>query len=315
MSKSFSILSILSAILLAVCPSLLSSQEIKIFDISDFDLRGNVKSCLVITDYGKEEYHFDAEGRLTKAVTRFNESNYETTYYKYQNGELIEKRVENYRDDAFDKATSIAHFYQIDTTANRKITEKIVSYTKRLLEQNVYRYGPDGNLIKITQTDTDGTDQTLVSYDTLDGKKITTHELNGRPLTSVHVWEKKTPQDVALRVKLTEKYFDGTLNTKTEEVYNSDEKLVSSAESLYDESTEKWIPQVEISYTYDDKGMLSSAEMKRGNAVSSKEYIYQFDGTEHSNWVKEIVTPDNTYKTRRIKYYEVAAVEEQQENN
>lgn len=31
----------------------LQAQEIKVFRLGDFDLRGPVKSCLVVTDYGK----------------------------------------------------------------------------------------------------------------------------------------------------------------------------------------------------------------------------------------------------------------------
>ena len=55
---------------------------------------------------------------------------YDKTYYKYTHGELKEKRFENYRDGEFFSATSIANFYEIDTSLNRKITEKIMSYDK-----------------------------------------------------------------------------------------------------------------------------------------------------------------------------------------
>lgn len=60
----------------------LTAQEFKIFNVEDFELRGPVKTCLVITDYGREEYQFDQEGRLTKLVTKYNESDYEITLYK-----------------------------------------------------------------------------------------------------------------------------------------------------------------------------------------------------------------------------------------
>src|SRR5690606_517432 len=79
----------------------LSAQEIKIFSIGDFDLKGAVKSCLVITDYGKEEYDFNEDGLLTKAVTRYSDSDYDITLYKLNGKELSEKRVENYRDGSF----------------------------------------------------------------------------------------------------------------------------------------------------------------------------------------------------------------------
>lgn len=272
---------------------------------SDFGLRGNVKSCLVVTDYGKEEYHFDTIGRLTKSITRFNDFDYETTYYKYRNDELSEKRVENYLDNEFDRATSIANFYTFDSTAARKVTEKIVSYTKQLLEQNVYRYNQVGNLIKMTRTDTDGTDVTLVSYDTIDGKSKMTYRLNGKPVEMVERWNEESEAGMALTSKSTVKYFDGKRNTKTNEVYGADGKLISKADSLFDASTEKWILEDEINYTYGEYGLLEKTESKRQNFTSTKEYIYQFDGTESNNWVKEIITPANTYKTRRITYYEV----------
>ncbi len=307
MSKKYSILFFLLSI---GWPSIAQSQEIKIFKLSDFDLRGNVKTCLVITDYGKEEYSFDTSGRLTKSTTRFNDFDYETTYYKYQSNELIEKRVENYRDNTFDKGTSIANFYEIDTSSNRRVTEKIVSYTKKLMEQNVYRYDNHGELITIMRTDSDGTDKMLLNHDTIDGKKTIVKTLNGNPLESVRLWNEKSEDGSVLQLKTTEKYFDGALNEKSQEVYNADKKLISTTDSLYDSSTEKWILQEHAVYDYDEKGMLAKTETNRRNVVQTKEYIYQFDGTDNNNWVKEIVTPNNTYKTRRIKYYETPVLKE-----
>jgi len=291
-------------LLTLVLPSVMTSQEIKIFTLSDFELSGNVKSCQVIAGYGKEEYHFDSYGRLTKTVIRFNDFDRETTYYKYRNDELIEKRVENYRDNAFDKATSIANFYTIDTADTRKVTEKIVSYTERLLEQNVYRYNAGGQLVRMTRTDNEGTDINSFSYDSIDNKKTMTQTLNGNPLKTVQFWNEKSEAGLVLELKTINKYFEGTLNTKSHEVYNADNELILKADSLYDSSTEKWIPQRQTSYTYGENGLLAKEETTRGNTVSTKEYIYQFDGTENNNWVKEIITPENTYKTRKINYYE-----------
>ncbi len=292
-------------------PSFLFSQEIKIFTVSDFDLKGNVQSSLVITNYGKEEYYFDETGRLTQSVTRFSDSDYETTHYKYENGELTEKRVENYRDNAFDKATSLANIYKIDTTGNRKVTEKIVSYNKQLLEQNIYSYDADGKLIKIVRTDTEGTDQTSIVYDTVDGKKTVVRKLNNRPVKSVQRWDKKGANGSVQHVMLTETYFDGALNSKTEEVYNTGNQLISNDEALYDVTTEKWIPQEQTSYIYGENDMLIQTETHRGNTVSTKKYIYQFDGSENNNWVKKIMTPDNTYITRRIKYYKSSVIDKE----
>ena len=73
----------------------IQSQEIQIFTVEDFDLTGNVKKCLVSTDYGKEEYDFNKNGLLTKSVTRYNDQDYDVVYYKYGKGELLEKRSES----------------------------------------------------------------------------------------------------------------------------------------------------------------------------------------------------------------------------
>ena len=301
---------LLSLVICLGLHSKLAAQEIKTFKTSDFSLRGNVKSCLVVTDYGKEEYYFNTTGQLTKSITRFNDFDYETTYYKYQNQELVEKRVENYVDKTFDKATSIANFYSVDTTAARIVTEKIVSYTKRLLEQNVYHYNLEGHLIKKTRTDSDGSNETMVVYDSLDGKIITTYILNEMPLKVIETWDTETEEGVIILQKQIINYLDGKLNIKVVEINDSDQRLISRADSLYDVSTDKWIAQEKIDFTYDDNGILEKTETMRQNLVSTKEYIYQFDGTVNHNWVKQIITPDNTYKTRHIKYYDTPILEE-----
>ncbi|MBT8313063.1 MAG: hypothetical protein KJP26_01270, partial [Maribacter sp.] len=101
MDKNYfvSLLHSLLALTIMGVGSLVQSQEIRIFTTADFDLKGPVKTCLVSTKYGKETYDFDKEGKLTKSVTRYNDTDYDVTYYKYEGNELIEKRFENYRND------------------------------------------------------------------------------------------------------------------------------------------------------------------------------------------------------------------------
>ena len=305
---------VLLFLLLTITPfSFCCAQGIEIFEVEDFDLRGNVESCFVITDYGKEEYYFDETGRLTKAVTRYNDSDYETTYYKYVNQELIEKRVENYQDNRFDRATSLANFYTIDSTSNRKVTEKIISYEKELLEQNVYSYDEDGKLVLIKYTNTDGTDENTITYEDGDLGQVVTQKVNDVLLKTVLKSKLKSEKDSLLENVVTEKYFKGELNTKTEEIFNGANKLLSSKSYLYDSPTEKWISQGEYYNTYDEKGLLLSTKTKERFGFSTKEYIYQFDGTAANNWVKEIITPANAYKTRKITYYKVPSSEEKGE--
>ncbi|WP_339705773.1 hypothetical protein [uncultured Kriegella sp.] len=293
--------------LLGMQPDLFS-QEIKIFKLADFDLRGNVKSCLVRTDYGKEEFDFDKEGRLTKSVTRYSDQDYDITRYRYENEELIEKRVENYRDNVFDKSISIANFYTIDSLPKRKITEEIISYTKEFLERNEYHYDTDGNLVKIVHTDNDGVDETAVTYETINEETTQTFTLNGVVQKSVRTSSRTTENDSIERLVLTKKFVDGAPYTATEEIYNAEQRLVSQTEFKYDEKAKQLIASKTIGYDYDALGTLVGTATRIGNTSSSKTYIYQFDNGqegENANWIKQIITPENAYSTRRVKYYQI----------
>ncbi len=284
-------------------PSCVDAQDIKIFRASDFDLIGHVKKCLVRTNYGKEEYEFDKDSLLSKSVTRYSDQDYDITYYKYKNGELAEKRLEVYRDNTFDEATSIANFFSIDTTVGRKVTEKIVSYSKDFLEQYQYHYDANGKLVKIKRSNNEGTDETQIDYAEVKGEHTKTINLNGILTQSVRTSEKKEKDGSIQKIKLTKNFIDGNPNKALEEILNEAGKLVSKINFYFDAKTKQFTPQISISYFYDDTGMLTKTETKSGEITETKEFIYQFDET--GNWVKEIVTPDNAYKTREISYYKV----------
>lgn len=280
------------------------SQEIRIFTKEDFDLRGDVKSCLVITDYGKEEYDFNANGLLTKSVTRYNDSDYDITYYQYDRGFLKEKRLENYRGNTFDTSTSIAHFYELDTMGIKKITEKIVSYQKEFLERYEYFYDADDRVIKIIRSNNDGTDETEIEYTTYKDEQTKTYRLNGVEQKSIRTSHRKTKNGTSEKVVLTKKYLNGDPLAATEEIFDSSGLLISTTHFEYDEKTQQFAPEQTSLFTYDSNGTLSRLVEKKGNLEKVKEYIYQYDDGESGNWVKQIITPDNAYTTRRIKYYE-----------
>ncbi|ALM07244.1 hypothetical protein SB49_05095 [Sediminicola sp. YIK13] len=282
----------------------LYSQEINIFKHTDFDLKGPVKSCLVITDYGKEEFEFNEAGLLTKAITRYNDDDYDITIYRYAKEELKEKRFENYRDGVFDRNTSIANIYTIDTTANKKITEKIVSYNKEFLDQYEYYYDEDDKLVKITRTSTDGIDETLVEYSSVKGEQITSYFLNSVLLKTVKTKETKSNTNTTRKIKLVTDFLDGEPNTAKEEIFNTKNKLISETKMVFDKKANKLVPKEIKTYTYNEAGMLIELRTKIGQGVSLKKYVYQFDNTKSGNWVKQIITPDNTYTTRKIKYFE-----------
>jgi hypothetical protein len=59
-----------------------------------------------------------------------------------------------------------------------------------------------------------------------------------------------------------------------------------------------------ITYHYNDLGMLTEIKTKKGKTEAIKKFIYQYDNGDKGNWVKQIITPDNSYITRKITYYE-----------
>ncbi|MCK0135869.1 hypothetical protein [Arenibacter sp. S6351L] len=288
----------------------LSAQEIKVFTVQDFDLTGPVKSCLVATDYGKEEYDFNEEGYLTKAVTRYNDTDYDITHYRLDGSDLLEKRLENYRDGEFVKNTSIANFYELDTTEGKKITEKIISYNKEFLDQYEYSYGDDGKLSTIKRTNDSGIDETAVKYEVYKGELTETYYLNDIIFKSIRTSKVKGKDNSVQKVVLTKEFLEGQPQKALEQTYDSDNKLVSEIKFVYNEDQKTFIPSGSITYTYNSNGMLSSLKTVNGKSVSVQEYIYQYDSHESGNWIKQIITPDNTYKTRKIKYYEKEPAQE-----
>ncbi|MET6990408.1 hypothetical protein [Sediminicola arcticus] len=281
----------------------LCSQEITIFKYTDFDLKGPVKSCLVVTDYGKEEYQFNQDGLLTQSITRYNYDDYDITLYKYTNGQLKEKRFENYRDGVFDRNTSIANIYSIDTTENKKITEKIISYNKEFLDQYEYFYDKDDQLVKIIRINNDGIDETLVKHINVEGELTSSYFLNTVLLKTIRITETKSKTNTKRKVKLVTDFLDGEPNTAKEEIFNAKDKLIIETNFVYDKKANKLLLKETKTYTYTEAGMLLELRTKIGQGISLKKYIYQFDNTASGNWVKQIVTPDNTYITRKIQYF------------
>ncbi|TMM56974.1 hypothetical protein FEE95_10800 [Maribacter algarum] len=300
---------VLFLIVLMLFPLGMNAQEIQIFSVADFDLKGSVKSCLVSTKYGKEEYDFNEEGLLSKSVTRYNDADYDITYYKYSKGMLLEKRLENYRDNVFDKSTSIASFYTIDSLLNLKITEKIISYNKEFLDQYEYFFKND-SIFKIVHTNDSGIDETFVTYTDVKGEQTQTYTLSGVVQKTVRTSVIKEQDSIISRNVLTRKFLDGVANSALEENFDGADKLISSTKFFRNPKTRKLANVETAGFAYDESGVLSKIEIQVGKVLETKEYIYQFD--ENGNWIKEIITPDNTYKTRKISYYEsIAEVKEE----
>ncbi|WP_127138855.1 hypothetical protein [Flagellimonas oceanensis] len=288
------------------------SQEVQIFTVEDFDLKGQVKSCLVSTDYGKELFEFNKDGVLTKTITQYNETDQDITYYKYNEGELVEKRMESYKGNVLDESTSMANFYELDTVPNRKIIEKIISYDKQFLEQQHYHYDEEGKLTRIITSNGEGVDETTFEYTQVKNEKTVSTFTNGILQKSVRTSTKKGANG-EYEVILTKEYIDGEPNIANEEVFNSAGKLVTSEDFLYDVAGKEFVSQKKKFYHYTD-GVLSKVIKKTVNTESADKYIFQFDNHTPSNWVKQIVTPGNTYTTRTIEYYEEEASKEETSN-
>ena len=285
-------------------PASVYPQEPKIFTRSDFDLSGPVKACRVITDYGKEDFEFNNEGLLTKSVTRYNENNYDISYYKYEAGQLVERRDERFQDGIFDQNTSMAHFYSYDTVPNLKISEKILSYNKEFQEQYEYHYGKEGQLVKIVRSHAEGVDETQVEYTTYKQESTVSYILNGLLQKTVRTSAKKIQDGSEVQVVLTKFFLDGVPEKATEQILNSDGLLLSELDFAYRPSEKSFVPLTKKEFVYDAQEQLESVRSTLGDFTSRKEYLYQFDNSEEGNWVKKIITPENSYTTRIIEYYD-----------
>jgi nuclear transport factor 2 (NTF2) superfamily protein len=286
------------------------AQGIKIFTLEDFELKNAVKTCLVNTNYGKEEYEFNREGLLTKAITRYNDKDYDIVYYKYKDEELLEKRDETYRDNVFDATTSIAYFYTIDTTENRKVTEKVISYEKELLEQYVYSFDSEDRLVDILRSNAEGTDNTILEYTNIKGQETMTWTMNGEPLKSIRTSEQKKANGTMEKVVLTKEFIKGEGNKAKEEVFAEDGKLLARQDFEYDTDKNTFVPTLRTTFEYNEQGLLLNEISKTNEVIEKISYIYQYDRPENGNWIKKIVTPENTYTTRKITYYEDTTVAE-----
>ena len=291
--------------------SITYAQEVKIFTLKDFDLKDSVKTCLVSTNYGKEEYDFNRKGVLTKSITRYSDTDYDVVFYKYKDDELTEKRSESYRNNVFDPSTSIAHFYELDTIANRRITEKIVSYEEEFLDQYVYHYDDKGDLVKIIRTNNDGIDETLVEYKKYKGEYTITYLINNEPLKSIRTSQLQKKDGTVQKVVLTKEYLKGEANKAFEEVFTKNELLVAQQEFEYNILEKTFVPTKRTTYVYDENNMLLEEISKNEDEVLKKGYIYQYDREGEGNWIKQIVTPENSYKTREISYYNEKLVEKE----
>ena len=282
------------------------SQEIITYDRSDFDLKGPVKSCFVFTKYGQEQYQFNKTGQLVEAATVFGENESETTYYKYEKAKLVERRVENYVNGVLDKTTSMANFYSYDSIPQLKIKEKIIGYDRTFVAQFNYRYDSIGQLTRVVRTNTQGRFITLISHqwDSLRTKKSTAYWLDSVPLKQIDSIFLKAGGTLS---QLKTKEFDnGIPNALELRVFNKKGLEIELHSTIYIEKDALLVPKKASSVRtkYDSNNHPIEQIFERGVVRQTKKNLYQLDGSPFKNWIKKITTPDNTYTTRKIVYFE-----------
>ncbi|WP_394972272.1 hypothetical protein [uncultured Croceitalea sp.] len=288
-------------------------QELKLFKTNDFDLNGKVKTCTVITDYGKEVFEFDEEGFLIKSITAYNKADQDITTYRYDSGFLLEKRMESYKDNVLDEASSMANFYEIDTSQQKIVKEQIISYDKEFIEQQEYIFGEEDKIFKITTSHENAVDETRIEYSTFKNETTKTYFINGVIEKSIRTSIKMLKSRDEQKIVLTKEYVDGEPNKAIEERFDKEGKLIYK-ELFLNNPTDNGFTSQEIHlFKYNKEGILEKEIIKQGNTVAEKEFVFQFDDNKHRNWVKKITTPDNLYTTRIIEYYPLLKVEEQPE--
>lgn len=289
------------------------AQELKLFTVNDFELNGNVKTCTVITDYGKEVFEFNEQGFLVKSTTAYNDADQDITTYKYDNGFLLEKRMESYKDNILDEASSMANFYEIDTTKQKIIKEQIISYDKEFVEQQEFIFGEEDRIFRITTSHENAVDETRIEYTTFKNEVTKSVFVNGIIEKSVRTSSKKSKFKGEQKIVLTKEFLDGEPNKATEQRFDLNNNLVYEELFLTDVTTGGFTSEEIHLFEYNDDSVLQKKIIKKGNSIAEKEFIFQFDDNLDKNWVKKIVTPDNSYTTRIIEYYPSLEVEEQPE--
>ena len=283
----------------------LNAQQFNVLKRSDFDLKGPVKKCVVFTKYGQEQYVFNESGFLLSAATIFSKEDSETVFYKYQQDTLIEKRVEVYTNSRLDKSSSIASFYTYDTIPTTKIKERVMNYDRVFLDQFEYKYDTIGRLSQEIRTNTEGRYQIDVSYqwDTIQGIRNVSYFSDSIPIKKIDSFF-KGPQRTIYKVVSTQ-FAEGLEKNQKVEFFNSKKQLLESQDFYFVVQDSLRVPSLKWSETflYNPIGNPISQIIKKGVTSQSKKMLYQLDGSPYKNWIKKIITPDNTYTTRRIIYF------------
>ncbi|KPM33209.1 Hypothetical protein I595_112 [Croceitalea dokdonensis DOKDO 023] len=280
------------------------TQELAIFKVSDFDLKGPVKMCTVVQSYGREIFEFSPSGLLIKSTTKYNESDSDITLYKYSGGYLMEKRLESYKDGVLDPSSSMVNLFEIDSSKGKVIKEKIISLDKEFFEEQRYYLNEDGDVERVVTSHQNAVDETKIEYTQLKGESTKSTFENGILIQTVRKSTKINKNKEKITITLVKEFLDGKPSTAVETEHDEKGKILSKQLFLFDTGSKQFAPSERLEFQYNAAGVLSKNIVHKGKAKSVKEYVFQFDDSPYKNWVKKIVAPENTYVSRIITYFQ-----------
>jgi hypothetical protein len=302
MKNRFTYLVCFFAVLFTGIP--INGQEPEVFTRSDFQIRGPVKQLVVRASYGQEQFDFDKFGRLTKSLTRYSEKDYDITYYIFSGDVLKERRDEVYRDGKIDRQVSIARVYHKDTISNQML-EAVSSYDRSITEQLTLQYDALRRLTSVRRAYNEGVDLTELEYEEEAGQQIQHFSINGMRYKTVCIFAAdsikpgyKVTRTVSLRM--------GIPQTAHEIVEDAQNKKTAEHRYRFDSAARTWHKEQTVKYEYNQDGLIQSQSTytSKGDIIPPVlKYIYQMDGAKPSNWVRQVLTPENSIVAREISYY------------
>ncbi len=285
------------------CLLTIKGQEKSYFTTSDYDLNGQVQTCEVLNDYGREVFTFDPKGRLLRLETLFPGDDRNITTYRFEEGDLAEKRVEFVSDGAVDKSQSFMYNYTTYFEDDRmKVVEDVASYDTRFLEKRIFHYDSLGVLRKIVKSHSDALDE--IRFETRQsGDTLIKEEWLNQELQQVDKSYTVKENGGLYKYQYSESVFQGEPYEAERTRYNASGKRVKYQKMYYDQDSRRFEIDATHTYTYDERGALEKEVIQRGAAVYEKEYVFVFDSYKPSNWIRKIQMPENTFVSRKIAYF------------
>lgn len=270
----------------------------------DYGLNGPVKKCTVLTSYGKELYSFTRDGKLEQLISFYDENNYQQISYTFKDSLLVERRIELYEAGQLDGEASVINIYEYDSSAILK-REVIVDYKGRSQEESNYSYDTLHRLKEIKKLTKNGQLTTQMSRlkDSL-GHYITTVLIDS-------VIKQQTDSIPALSmmsdslINVRNVFFLDGIKDRAETVkYDQRSNVIYLKNEFYLMDSNQWYVEKEEQFEYNEKNQMIKKITKEGTTTFTQNIVYQTDGTQYQNWVKQIVMPNMSYTTRIIEYFD-----------